>query len=156
MEYLVKISMAFFCTLGFAGLFNLPRKALLPAALGGMLAWGMFVIVEIMIPIDFICYFAGGFTVAIYSEILARVLKVPVTVFLVPGVIPLVPGGSLYYAMADFIREEYYSAVTMAYQTASYACAIAAGIIVAMGLFSVVSAHKKHVQKRNQGNATNM
>ena len=41
--------------------------------------------------------------VSALAELLARLLKAPATIFLVIGIIPLVPGGGLYYTM-DYIK----------------------------------------------------
>ena len=44
--------------------------------------------------------------ITIYSEIWARILKTPATTVLMPTVIPLIPGGSLYYAMDAALRRD--------------------------------------------------
>lgn len=142
--------MAFLGTLGFAGLFQLPKKLILPVSIGGMLGWCVYLVVEMLMPVEFVCYFAGALSVALYSEVLAKVFKVPVTVILVPGAIPLVPGGSLYYTMRYVVLEQYADAVTMAYKTASYAVAIAMGFIITMGAFAIVSDTRKNRLKSSK------
>ena len=39
----------------------------------------------------------------LYSEILARTKKAPTTVFLIPSVMPMIPGGGLFYTMSAVI-----------------------------------------------------
>ena len=39
----------------------------------------------------------------LYSEILARIKKAPTTVFLIPSVMPMIPGGGLFYTMSAVI-----------------------------------------------------
>ena len=49
---------------------------------------------------EYLGFFVVAILITIYSEIWARVLKTPATTILMPTVIPLIPGGSLYYAIA--------------------------------------------------------
>ncbi|MBQ1965266.1 MAG: threonine/serine exporter family protein, partial [Clostridia bacterium] len=41
-----------------------------------------------------------AFSMSVYAGIMARVLKTPATTFITTSLIPLIPGGSLYYTMA--------------------------------------------------------
>ena len=51
--------------------------------------------------------FCGKPVFAAFSEILARVLKAPVILLLVPMLIPEIPGGDLYYAMYDLVQRHF-------------------------------------------------
>lgn len=84
---------------GFALLFNV-RKQLLPlAALGGALCWGAYLLAGVWTQSVFVQSFAASAVTAVWSEILARVKKTPAQQYLIVGLIPLVPGATLYYAM---------------------------------------------------------
>ena len=48
---------------------------------------------------DIIPYFVAGIAVALYSEVAAKIFKAPVTVYLMPGFIPLVPGLTIFRTM---------------------------------------------------------
>lgn len=41
--------------------------------------------------------------VCLWSEGMARVRKAPANIFMIPGIIPLLPGGALYYTMSALI-----------------------------------------------------
>ena len=84
-------------SVGFAVLFNIRGKKLLAAALGGFLSWAAFLTLRMFIPNDPVCYFLVSVLISLYSEIMARRLKTPTTTFLMTSLIPLIPGGSLYY-----------------------------------------------------------
>ena len=45
--------------------------------------------------------------VTVYSEIGARVLRMPVSVIYSPAIIPLIPGGHLYYCMRGFVTDSH-------------------------------------------------
>ena len=65
------------------------------------------------------------------SAIFARVLRVPSTVLLMPELIPLLPGSSLYYTLSSLIGREYMEAVDYLRDTLEVALGIAIGIVIA-------------------------
>lgn len=64
---------------------------------------------------------------ATLSEIFARVLKTPATVFLIIGIIPLVPGGGLYYTMESLVNGDMQMFTQYGMETVASAGAIAVG-----------------------------
>ena len=74
------------------------------------------------------------------GEIFARVEKTPTTTFLAPGVIPLVPGGGLYYSMNYAMKEEWPLFAETALNTLELAAFIAIGIIVVTSVSRIFSA----------------
>ena len=70
----------------------------------------------------------------IYAEVLARSLKTPATLFVVPAILPLVPGGSLYYTMEIAVHNRMEAARSFGQQTLVAALAIAAGISFVVAL----------------------
>ena len=105
-------------SLGFALVFRLSLRLLLPATLGGA---GMDI---------FAANFLGAAAIALFSEICARIFKAPASVFLVPGAIPLVPGRLLYLAMSHLIATEYADAFSAFKSALLTAVGIAAGVII--------------------------
>lgn len=106
-------------SLGFSLLFNVGKKYLLSAALGGLLAWGVYLLCMGFSWMDVLTSTIAASVISqIYSEILARIYKTPTTVFVIPAVVPLIPGGSLYntmYAavMKDWVQFRYYGVQTL-------------------------------------------
>ena len=80
--------------------------------------------------------------VTFYAEVLARIVKAPATVFLIPSIIPLVPGGRLYYTMRAIVDGEGNDARVYAMETLVIALGIAVGIVVVSLIFYHIS-HKK-------------
>ena len=100
-------------------------------------------------------YFAAGFIsttfTALYAETLARVRRAPAIVFLLPGVIPTVPGGDLYRGMRDLISGKVPEALTNFGIALNIALGIAGGIVAVSIVYGIVSdaikarkAKKKH------------
>lgn len=126
-------------SVGFAMIFRL-RPTFLPlAAIGGLLNWGLYLVLyELTGTVFFSCLFASAAS-AIYAELLAKRLHAPATVFFVPAVIPSIPGSNLYYTMFGVVRADWVFAGKNAVLTAEYALAIAAGISIVFVIFAAIA-----------------
>lgn len=114
---------------GFALIFGLRTNKILYAAIGGGISWAVYILCEVFLTNDLlVCSLIAAAAGTAYSEILARILKTPATVILIPTVIPLVPGGSLYYTMSSLIASDKAGFASYGMATAKYAVGIAAGI----------------------------
>ena len=143
MNPVIQIAAAFFGSLGFALLFGLRRRYLVPAALGGMLSWGLYLLLSLWLRSGFlVCLLAAAFSV-VWAELMAHLLRSPTTLFLIPAVIPLVPGSSLYYAMSCVVRRDLESARGYGADTLEYALAIAAGMSI------VIVVRELHTRRNN-------
>ena len=63
---------------------------------------------------------------------MAKVLKTPATLFVIPAIIPLVPGGSLFYTMSCAVHGDLENARLYGTRTGECALAIAAGISIVL------------------------
>ena len=125
---IVQLATAFLGSGGFSLLFGLRRRYLVLASLGGMLGWVIYLLVDAWLHIGFLSYLLAAAFGVVYAEVLARRLKTPATLFVIPAIVPLVPGSSLYAAMSCAVRGDMNAAREFGSQTLEYALAIAAGI----------------------------
>ena len=93
-------------SLSFALLFNVRGRKLVVAAVGAPIAWMVYLLVSGWSGSPFAGLFAATALTALASEVLARRMAAPVIVFLVPILIPLFPGGDLYYAAASLVASD--------------------------------------------------
>ena len=129
---MLQLLTAFFGSMGFSLLFGLRKRHLFAASLGGLLVWGLYLLADSRLhSLSFSNLLASAFAV-LYAEFLARRLKCPATLFVLPGIVPLVPGGSLYYAMSYAVRRDMELASEYGTATLQTALAIAAGISFVM------------------------
>ena len=77
---------------------------------------------------------------------MARILKTPSTVILMPTVIPLIPGGSLYYAMDAALRYDMPQFFLKAQAAVGLAVALAAGIMAVTSMQHLISAPIKMIK----------
>ena len=127
-------------TIGFSLLFKMDWKYLPYATLCGTLACIVYVPVDYFVGSLFISNFVAAFAVTLYSEAFARICRTPTTMFIIPGMIPLVPGSSLYYTMSNLISSNQEMALSKFVDTilviVGLAFGIAAGSIVVSALKS--------------------
>ena len=136
-EYLLQLATAFAGSLGFAMLFHVRRQKLLLASLGGLLAWGVYLLMGRATDQDVVRYFIASVALTVYAETLARLVKCPATLFIVTASIPLIPGGSLYQTMQYFMKNDLASFSGQALTTVLLAVAIAVGMLVPTAIFQL-------------------
>jgi uncharacterized membrane protein YjjB (DUF3815 family) len=81
--------------------------------------------------------------VAFISHILARIYKAPVTMFLIPGIIPLVPGAGMYHIVYSIFNNEIDNSIKYFFETFKMAGAIALGIFIIDTFFRIIKEKKK-------------
>ncbi len=134
MTITIQLAGAFFGSMGFALLFGLPRRYLFAASLGGLLAWGVYLLADGFLHAAFLSNLLAAAFSILYAEALAHLLKCPATLFLTPAILPLVPGGSLYETMSHVVRGETELARSCGTATLSTALAIAVGISIVLAI----------------------
>lgn len=129
---------AFLACMSFCFIFEIKKPwFILLASAVGALGWAAFLLMEPM-GSDVARYLLATVAVSLLSELLARFLKAPATIFLIIGIIPLVPGGGLYYAMEYLINGDFTAFAQKGIQTAAYAGAIAVGVSLVSSLARIL------------------
>lgn len=142
---IMQLLTAFFGSLGFAMLFGLRKELLFVASLGGLCSWGIYLAcLQGTESLFASCLIAASFA-AFYAEVLARIKKAPTTLFLVPSVVPLIPGSCLYYTMSYAVQGMWEKSREYGSLTVQYALAIAAGISLVLA-FSIMLARVKEIR----------
>lgn len=134
---IIQVLAGFVGSFGFAILFNIRGKRLFVASAGGLLSWLLFVILNDIIPNEPIIYFIIACAVSVYAEAMARVMKTPTTAFIITALIPLIPGGSLYYTMVYAFHGNLNSFLPKAVFTMQLAAALALGVIISTAFVRV-------------------
>ena len=130
-------------TLGFSILFNIRGKRLAMVTLGGCLSWSLFLLLEYLTPNEPVRYFIVSVFVALYAEIVARLLKTPTTTILMAALVPLIPGASLYYTMAYALDSDLNRFISKAVYTLQLAGALALGIVVTTMIITIINKLKR-------------
>ena len=128
---IIRISVLILATLissaGFALYFGVKRHEYLWALLSSVICCAGYEIAYLLGCGMFMSAFIGAGLSAAYSDIMAHKLKVPATLMIIIGILPLVPGSKLYYAMLAVVQN----------RNATAALLLAAGI--AVGIITVTA-----------------
>lgn len=141
-EMIIQSVTALFGTLGFGFLFNIRGKKLVYAAVGGMLAWMLFLAMEPIIESEPLRYLIVSACSTTYAEVLARALKTPATTFSIITLIPLVPGGALYQTTTAALDRNTEVFIPKMIYTVELAVALSLGIVIVTAIFRKF-VHKK-------------
>ncbi|WP_313187307.1 threonine/serine exporter family protein, partial [Lacrimispora sp.] len=87
---------AFLAVISFSLILELPKKHVVLAGGIGAASWLVYLLVQASSGSVIAAAFLSSLLVALSSHIFARIFKAPVTVFLVAGILPSVPGASIY------------------------------------------------------------
>ena len=134
-HWAIQLVAAFVGTVGFSVLFGAPRRFYLYCGLAGMAGWAVYLLVAAGHSVVGAAFFAA-LTVAAISHVMARLCRCPVTVFLICGIIPLVPGGGIFWTAYYIVTEQLRMAATMGFVALKVTIAIAGGIILASGIIN--------------------
>ena len=135
---MVSVLFAYIATTAFAVLFNAPKRTLVPAGVTGAIGWAFYILMR-----DYMAYssplsiFCGTVALSLMSELFARIFRQPVTVFAIPGIVPLVPGLSIYQGMYYIMMSAYSIGIEKLIRASMEAGAISFGILLVSGLFRV-------------------
>lgn len=139
-DFIIHFSSSFLTALGFSILYNLPRKTIVPAGITGAIGWTIyFFLTNYLGGIDFLATIIASFFIAFASQIFARRLRTPVIIFTLPGLIPLVPGGTAYNMMRAFVEGNSELGFQFATNTFLTAGALALGLSINGAFFQLFS-----------------
>jgi len=128
-------------SVAFALLFNCRTRYVLFAIAGGAISWGLYLIAESRFGLDvFGSSLVSALIGSLLAEICARRFKAPATLFLIPFVVPLIPGSSLFYAFSSLLGE---AANPFALNTIKAVLGIAIGTGIIASLFSIKLIRKR-------------
>lgn len=133
---------AFLGCVAFCFIFELRRWTyILSAGVTGAVSWLVYLLLEGESNVT--RFLLATIVVAVLAEIFARVYKTPATVFLIIGIIPLVPGGGIYYTMEALINGDMAAFVRLGMETAASAGAIAVGCSLVSAVARIVTLKRR-------------
>lgn len=150
MNVWIQIFFSFVATISFGVITNIPRTALIPCGLVGSAGWFCYWIgMENDLHIG-IANFLAAFCIGFLSIVCSRVFKMPMIIFNIPSLVPLVPGGTIYEAMRYLVVQDYSSCLERLGQVLIIAGSIAMAFLVVSFVerllqFIIVNIHRRKV-----------
>lgn len=138
MDYIIQLILSFFATAGIGVIFNVPRKNLIYCGFVGVVGWMIyFILTEHGMDIVYASFFSA-FVIAIVAHLYARRFKMPMIIFIVGGIIPLVPGGMAYNAMRNVVEADYIQGLQYGFKAFLITGAIVIGLVFAEVLIQLI------------------
>ena len=127
-------------SLAFAVIFNVAHRHLFLGSLNGLITYIVYYSIEFVTEgAVFAAAFVSTMVTALFAEIFSRAKKAPTIVFLLPGVIPTVPGGALYRAMRALLLFDFAEALEYLLITLQVGLGIAGGIMTVSIIFGIIA-----------------
>lgn len=145
---IIQFIVCFFATLSFAVLFSAPKRQLIFCGLTGAAGWMVYLILLNSNWGLAVANLAATFTLTLMARIFAALERHPVTVYLLAGIFPLVPGAGIYYTSYYFIMDEMSLFAAKGAETLIVAGSIVFGIVFGFSMpHSIFNALAKFSRK---------
>ncbi|MTD30930.1 threonine/serine exporter family protein [Planomicrobium sp. YIM 101495] len=149
MNWPVEAILSFVAAGAFGIMFNIPTKTLASCGFVGMSGWLTYRLYFMFVGDSIQATFVGAFIVALLAHLLAKRFKMPMIVFSVAGIIPLVPGSKAYNAMRNIVESDFLEAIAFASEALMISGAIAMGLVFAEVLMQLFFKQQaKRLQKK--------
>lgn len=145
---ILQLALAFISTFAFAVLFSAPKSQYFLCGFCGAFTWGIYLASKHFENDPVLSALFATFFLTVLARFLSVKKKNPVTIYLITGVFPLVPGAGIYYTSYYLIMNENRDSLLMGVSTLKTAGAIALGIILGFALpFSLKRPHSESKRK---------
>ena len=134
-HYFAHFMVAVIATISFGITFQMPRRHYLACGLTGAVGWMVYIFcVELFALSPAIATLVATLPLTGCARFFAIRHKAPVTIFLLPGIFPLVPGAGIYYTAYYFLQGEQELFASKGGETFKVALALALGIALVCSL----------------------
>lgn len=122
---------AFMACVGFCLVFNIQGRGMLICGFGGALGWFVYLVMLRIQTNDLLAAFLAAVAIAVFSELMARMRRCPVSGYLQVALLPLVPGAGIYYSMRHCVAGETDQFISTLLHTFGMAASLAVGAMLA-------------------------
>ncbi|HLQ40427.1 MAG TPA: threonine/serine exporter family protein [Tetragenococcus sp.] len=106
MTFIIQFILSFFSTIAFGIISNIPRRALLTSGLTGTCGWLIYYYIKIGLKSIAFANFVAAFIIGCCSVFFSKKKKIPMIIFYIPSLVPLVPGAPAYEAVRAFVENQ--------------------------------------------------
>lgn len=128
-------------TLAFSITMKAPKKSLIFIIIGAAISSTVESVLSEFYS-DFISLLMAMICLSFFCELMARILKIPTTVLLMPSTIPLLPGSSIYYAMFYAIQSDTHQFTAYAKSTLYSGLGIALGAVISSTIIKIINHYR--------------
>lgn len=137
-DYILPCLWAFAACVGFGLVYNIRGVGILICGLGAALGWLVYLLALDLGAIDVLAAFVAAMAIGVYSELMARVRRCPVTGYLQVALLPLVPGAGIYYTMSYCVEGETELFLSTLLHTLGMAAALSVGAMLVSSVLRIL------------------
>ena len=143
LDYMVPCLCAFAACVGFTFIFNVHGIGKVICGAGGALGWLIYLLFDKKL----LGAFFAAAAIAVFSEMMARLVHCPATGYLLVALLPLVPGGGIYFAMRYCVMGERELFMQTLLTTFGMAATRAVGAMMASSMFRTLFPRFPHLPR---------
>lgn len=137
-------------SIGFAIYLSASKIDAIVSGIIGGLGWTLYMILLISTKEVIFPYFVATITIGVLGNICSKIWKKPTIVYVLPGIIPLVPGYTMYYTMLYIATAEYKLATSKGIEAIFIALAIASALVITESLRKITNKIMDSLEKKRK------
>lgn len=141
----------FYCIMisaGFCVIYQMRGMDVFWGALGSGMGWAVYLLFMNLADSMIISYCLATIVATIYAEIMAVLRRKPSTIFLIPSIIPFVPGGIVFRSMSAWLDGRQNDFLTQGRYAITVAAALAMGIIIGISIMRLQRNIKRYLKEK--------
>ena len=146
-DWLLPCLYAFLACAGFCFVFNIHGPGILICSFGGALGWLVYLLAAFVSGNIMLRYLLATIAITLYSEVMARIRRCPVTSYLIIALLPLVPGSGIYDAMRYCVQGDTQQFLSALLRTFGIAGSLAIGALLGSSVMRIVFPAFRHWHK---------
>jgi uncharacterized membrane protein YjjB (DUF3815 family) len=131
---LLQLISAFIGTVAFSILFQVRKKYFITCGFTGTIGWFVYLLAYHFSAGKMLSNFLAAVFVILLSRTFAVVKQCPITIFLIPGIFPIIPGAGIYYTAYEITRSNLDMALVYGMDTLKTIVLIALAICIVISL----------------------
>ncbi|MFC6322662.1 threonine/serine exporter family protein [Companilactobacillus baiquanensis] len=131
LKLIIQVVLSYIGTAGFGLIINIPKRALNLAGWSGAIGWLTYWVLFEAGSGRMFSNLVAGISVGICGIIFSHVKRMPVILFNIPGLVPLVPGATAYQAVSSLVLGNFDQAIALGVKVSMVAGSIATGFMIA-------------------------
>ena len=149
MFWILNLIFSYTASLFFCVIFDAPRKLYLSCGFVGACGWMVYILFFQGLNVHTIySSFFGSLALGLISHYMARTKREPAIIFMVPGIIPLVPGGLAFDATKNLVLLDFSKDINTMLEVTLIAGAIALGLLFADQISKIILSGFARTRKR--------
>lgn len=145
----------FIISVCFSVIFNVRGRDVFYGGLGSGIGWAFYLACYRRFGSVVGSYFMATIVTTLYSEVLAIYRRKPATIFLIPSIIPFVPGGLVFRAMGAWLSGDQDTLLLQGRYAITVACSIAMGIIMGVTITRIHRNYMRLIRNKVKKGKTN-